>query len=501
MANTNIKEFFIEVPAQEANIAKQRQKSEITYSIAVESGIDIVIKRAKTTATGKESDVKYLALLFSQKQYYIKTERNGEIKPLKNGVELVGFLSGITIDTPITFNHCVVDVLDKRKDWCEDAVRALHDKKFIELAKLGLVTLNSWVSAGSEKEYKYYAAKSSDTLSPLEIILENATLINRMLDIHSANTGVDKVLLVKYFWTKIRRGYIRDYHAYTYNAKLLTWDTIQSFILLSNIYGQDIAKNMFATWSENDFIQSFSPADLMRVFNVIRRADYAREKALTMVGSNGKTKKITSDVAERRLMKNVEPQLTFDWKSFKTYFFHYSQSNGFADSMQEFCMNWADTLSMQILVYGKIVDKYPEELDKMHRILSWKTRILQNKIDEEAFEKATIKAKSFEGEYKAPSGAEWLLKAPTCREDIIDEATQMSNCVASYVNKMAEGRCTIMFLRRADAPEKSVCTVEISPMDCVVQFKAKHNANPGTDARNALYAICEANGIELASHI
>ncbi|WP_080678410.1 PcfJ domain-containing protein [Ruminococcus albus] len=48
-------------------------------------------------------------------------------------------------------------------------------------------------------------------------------------------------------------------------------------------------------------------------------------------------------------------------------------------------------------------------------------------------------------------------------DDLLDEATQQHNCVASYAQSIAEGRSLIYVMREKKAPEKSLITIELTP--------------------------------------
>lgn len=60
--------------------------------------------------------------------------------------------------------------------------------------------------------------------------------------------------------------------------------------------------------------------------------------------------------------------------------------------------------------------------------------------------------------------------------DLLDEAIQQDNCVASYAERIAEGKTRIFTLRETAHPEKSLVTIELSP-DCktVRQKYLTHN--------------------------
>lgn len=490
MASTNIKSFFIETP--QAEETAERKKAQYEYSIEVESGIDVVIKRTKA---GSKTDTKYLALLLSQKQYYIKTERGGKITPVTSGSDIVGFLSGTTVDRPLYFEHIIVDTLDKSKDWCDAAFRALNDDAFIMLAKKRLTTLGNYVSTPQFKQpivstYNLGTGEARLVKNNLDMMNENSTLIDRFLLIYEEATGKNRNASLNDLYTHLSRNY---YGNYSNSKKVFDWDTCKAFIALANVYGQDIAKDIFAEWAENEFLYGFNSNTLTEVFAV--GAEKNPYGVQMMPGADGKN--YTIALARGVLMNGINPTTKFEWHTFKEYLLSGALRSGYADNISAFLNVWADTLNMQLQVFGKIVDKYPEHLESMHTELAWKLRMLKVKIDEDKFAKAVEHAKDLAGTCKTGTN-EWVLMAPSSREDIVNEATQMSNCVASYVNKMIEGNCTIMFLRRANAPETSVCTVEISPNHEVVQFKGKHNSTPTDEQYEALANICKKTGVGMS---
>ena len=83
-------------------------------------------------------------------------------------------------------------------------------------------------------------------------------------------------------------------------------------------------------------------------------------------------------------------------------------------------------------------------------------------------------------EYK---GRTYSIICPKTAADVLDEAQQQSNCVASYVSKIINGECMILFCRRTDAPEVSLVTVEITADGRLGQVKARFNRAPDPEVR------------------
>ena len=57
------------------------------------------------------------------------------------------------------------------------------------------------------------------------------------------------------------------------------------------------------------------------------------------------------------------------------------------------------------------------------------------------------------------------------------------NCLAGYVGKFTEGDCLILFMRRANEPERSYATVEIVGGEVVQAKLARNRAVPESEMR------------------
>lgn len=123
------------------------------------------------------------------------------------------------------------------------------------------------------------------------------------------------------------------------------------------------------------------------------------------------------------------------------------------DSMTYLVRELYDYARMMKQISDKF-DKYPRHFLTTHKIASRNYNRLKKEFPEELFKKQIDKnmEKTF-GEYK--------FFYPTCTQDIKDEATQMSNCVSSYIQKVIDGDCHILFLRYKDRPNESLVTIEV----------------------------------------
>ena len=50
---------------------------------------------------------------------------------------------------------------------------------------------------------------------------------------------------------------------------------------------------------------------------------------------------------------------------------------------------------------------------------------------------------------------------PTEPKELADEGINLSHCVGDYIDRVASGECYILFLRRRNAPEQSLVTLQL----------------------------------------
>lgn len=95
-----------------------------------------------------------------------------------------------------------------------------------------------------------------------------------------------------------------------------------------------------------------------------------------------------------------------------------------------------------------------------------RNQIMANKMKERAEkEKKEIEegnSKLGKAEYHENT---FFVRPITDYEDLLDEAKQQCNCVASYADRIARGQSRIFTMRESAHPEKSLITIELSP-DC-----------------------------------
>ena len=125
-------------------------------------------------------------------------------------------------------------------------------------------------------------------------------------------------------------------------------------------------------------------------------------------------------------------------------------------------------------------DKYPRNFLTVHTITSRNYNRLKKEYEEEKF--ASRIDKSMEKTF-----GNYTFIYPDTTQDIKDEAVAQSNCVASYIPKVIEGGCHILFMRDKDAADTSLVTIEVRN-NKIVQALQRHNARLTKSQQDAVDA-------------
>ena len=72
----------------------------------------------------------------------------------------------------------------------------------------------------------------------------------------------------------------------------------------------------------------------------------------------------------------------------------------------------------------------------------------------------------------------YFIRAIKGQDDLIDEASQQHNCVASYTHRIIKGESLIYVMREKSLPNKSLITVELSPNGLTIRQKYKAYNKP-----------------------
>lgn len=136
------------------------------------------------------------------------------------------------------------------------------------------------------------------------------------------------------------------------------------------------------------------------------------------------------------------------------------------DDMYHLCRELCDYCRMMASISAKF-EKYPRNFLTTHRIAVRNYNRLRHVFEEEKFKKRINE--KMEYRYK-----DFQFLYPKSTADIKTEAAQQSNCVASYIQKVINGECDILFLRKTKDLSESLVTIEVKN-NKVVQARGRFN--------------------------
>lgn len=120
------------------------------------------------------------------------------------------------------------------------------------------------------------------------------------------------------------------------------------------------------------------------------------------------------------------------------------------------------------------------------RVLTVENEALDNQIKQTAI---TLK-KKIKSKLKLP-GLAYCVVIPVKTEEIKHEGSILNHCVGTYVDRVARGDTSIVFIRKIDDINLPLVTVEIDPKrKRLIQARAANNARPEDDVIEFIKAWC-----------
>lgn len=80
----------------------------------------------------------------------------------------------------------------------------------------------------------------------------------------------------------------------------------------------------------------------------------------------------------------------------------------------------------------------------------------------------------------------FFIKVPESMQEIIDEGKALQHCVGGYASRHAEGKLTILFMRRKDEPNKSLYTIEMNGKS-MIQVHGFNNCSIQTEEEKKFF--------------
>lgn len=149
-------------------------------------------------------------------------------------------------------------------------------------------------------------------------------------------------------------------------------------------------------------------------------------------------------------------------------------ANTFNDWMDYigFCKELEYDLNNEFVLYPKHLQK---EHDRAYKLIQAKRDKEKAQKQKEMRDKIKIIAKEILKKYCMQYKG-FVIMAPKNADELIKEGQILHHCVGSYLEKMAKGLTIILFIRKAEAPEKPYCTMEVTNGK-VIQCRGKNNSD------------------------
>lgn len=125
-------------------------------------------------------------------------------------------------------------------------------------------------------------------------------------------------------------------------------------------------------------------------------------------------------------------------------------------------------------------ERYPKSLKMHHDIASKNYTVQQSQVLAKKYETVREGLKRYEWE-----GKDYVVIVPPTMSSVVLEGSSLNHCVASYVDGMVNGEYAILFLRRKDAPEKSLVTLQVHG-DNVSQARGQSNRAVTKEEQDAI---------------
>lgn len=150
---------------------------------------------------------------------------------------------------------------------------------------------------------------------------------------------------------------------------------------------------------------------------------------------------------------------------------------------------YRDYLSMEEKLYGKVKDKYPKNLKTEHD----RTMCKYNDWMKYKNDLGIIASREKFGylEYKDDT---YAILIPESASDIVDEGLKQGHCVASYVERVAEGRTLIVFMRYLNSLDESLITIEVRN-ESVCQVRGALNRVATETEKEFIKKWCKRKGV------
>lgn len=112
-------------------------------------------------------------------------------------------------------------------------------------------------------------------------------------------------------------------------------------------------------------------------------------------------------------------------------------------------------------------EKYPKNFLTTHQITVRNYNVFKKDFNEKIFEKRINRNLEFKHD-------NYIIMYPNTPQDIKNEGINQNHCVGSYIDRVIDGKCHILFLRNIDSVDESLVTLQVQN-NTVVQARGRFN--------------------------
>ena len=119
---------------------------------------------------------------------------------------------------------------------------------------------------------------------------------------------------------------------------------------------------------------------------------------------------------------------------------------------------------------------FPADLLRVHENLSRQITMNDKKEQDDKYQK---RRKNLVKKYTFAAGGIMII-VPEHIGELIIEGKCQHNCVGTYIDRVADGKTDVVFVRKIDNPDQSYITMEINH-NKIIQARANHNSTPDAE--------------------
>ena len=152
---------------------------------------------------------------------------------------------------------------------------------------------------------------------------------------------------------------------------------------------------------------------------------------------------------------------------------------------------WADAIDMQQRIRGSVEDRYPADPAALLAELDREREMRRHEASDEAIAR---RAAGLDGNGFESDG--YIIRPAATVREILEEANAQHSCVASFIDKHAQGQTDLWLMWRVSDPDSPLVTVEMRN-GAVRQAFQSHNRQVAAAQRRVLKDWCETMGYRM----